>query len=108
MSDDDRIRLTSAIRDHNNVQLAYRRLDGSTSLHLVAPIDIRHGNTPATEAHEYLWAFCYAESRAEMHRCEGILTVRVMDTAFEPAELLSNWPVERWPLPSKWQVARRW
>src|SRR5689334_1627685 len=103
-----RDRLTSAIQLHCDIQLAYRRRDGSTSVHIVAPIDVREGDTKATETQEYLWAFCYAENQAEMHKCERILSVRVMETKFDPTKLLDAWPVDRWPLPSQWRVARSW
>lgn len=108
MTDGDRAELERAIRERRKVQLAYRRRNGSTSLHIVAPVDIRFGETEGTKSAEYLWAHCYAEGESEMHRCDGIISVRVMDECFDAAELLREWPQRRWPLPEQWSVSRSW
>lgn len=104
----DRSVLEQAIRGHLRVQLAYQRIDGSVSLHVVAPVDIRFGETEATRGTEYLWAHCYAENVAEMHRCDRIISARILEESFDPAELVRNWPQHKWPLPVEWAVVRSW
>ena len=107
MTPEQRVKLIEAIQTCREVQLGYERRDGSRSLHVVAPMDLRMGDTPTTEETEYLWAFCLAESEAEMHLCERILAVRLLGV-FEPRDILAIWPSERWPLPQHWCIARDW
>ena len=67
--------IVEAIRSRSRIQLGYERLDGSRSLHIVAPVDLRRGDRPSTAEVEYLWAYCFAENKAETHNCDRVLTV---------------------------------
>lgn len=101
-------RLIDAIRRHCVVRLGYSRQgDGVLSLHYVAPVDIRPGETPRTAATLYLWAYCFDESEAEMHLIERVLSATITEQVFEPADVLGRWP-KKWPLPTSWVVTRDW
>jgi predicted DNA-binding transcriptional regulator YafY len=97
--------IIDAIQRKRKVQLGYQRRDGSPSLHVVAPIDLQLGDTEATATTEYLWAYCFAEEKAEMHRMNRVLTVRIIDERFDLEEILAKWPTN-WPLPKSWRVPR--
>lgn len=107
MTPEQRTTVVEAIQLHQKLQLGYRRTDGSLSLHTVAPVDIQPGDRPSTSEKEYLWAFCYAENKAELHLCERILSARILDERFSVNELLDMWPRE-WTLPEVWRVPRSW
>ena len=101
--------LVRAIQHCEVVRLGYsRQADGILSLHRVAPIDIRPGETPRTRQKTYLWAFCLEEGRVEMHLLDRILSVSPTDSTYEPAPILEYWPTDRWPLPEEWVVPRDW
>jgi len=98
--------LITAIRSERRVRLSYRRQsDEVVSLHEVAPIDIRTGWSAKTSHTLYLWAFCFAEEKAEMHLLSRIIAVTVLPQNFSPSEVLRDWP---WPLPEAWTVEREW
>jgi hypothetical protein len=84
-----------------------RQRDGIVSLHRVAPIDIRPGETAKTGDRLYLWAYCYDEAIPEMHILERVRTAKSTGEAFDPTSILDNWP-EKWPLPDSWRVSRKW
>jgi predicted DNA-binding transcriptional regulator YafY len=107
LKSDFRTKLIQAIQGRNKLQLGYRRRDGTMSLHIVAPIDLQLGVTADTQTTEYLWAYCFAEGRAEARVCDGILTVRVLDERFDADAVKSAWP-STWPLPPRWRVDRDW
>lgn len=107
MNEELRARLVRAIRDRRKLQIGYRRRDGTTSLHVVAPVDLQLGVTPDTHHIEYLWAFCFAEQRAEARVCDNILTIRVLDEPFDAPSVLAAWS-STWPLPDRWRVERDW
>lgn len=107
MTPEQRVAVVGAIRSHRKLQLGYRRRDGSLSLHTVAPVDLQMGNRAGTESTEYLWAYCFAEEKAELHACERILSVRALGESFEPADVLGRWP-DRWTLPNDWAIDRIW
>lgn len=101
-------RLVRAIRGQERVRLVYaRQRDEVVSIHEVAPIDIRPGDTPRTAATLYVWAWCFAESKPETHLLARIQ--RVLDTAdtFDAAAMLKAW-IDHWPLPDGWKVERSW
>jgi predicted DNA-binding transcriptional regulator YafY len=101
-------RLIAAIRNAEKVRLVYvRQRDEIVSIHDVAPVDIRHGDTPRTASTLYVWAWCFAEDKPETHFLDRIQ--RVLDTGdtFEPSEVVARW-VDHWPLPDGWEVDRSW
>ena len=102
-----RTNLVKAIQTNSTLQLLYRRGDGTESLHVVAPIDLRLGETQVTAKLEYLWAYCFAEHEAEMHRLDRVLNARVLDEHFDVREVLDLWP-DKWPLPKGWTIPRNW
>jgi predicted DNA-binding transcriptional regulator YafY len=100
--------LTKAIVSSRLVRLGYsRKADDVVSLHHVAPIDVRPGDTPATETTWYLWAYCVEESKLERHLVDRIVTATLEDEAFDPRDVLRRWP-SGWPLPYEWVVPREW
>ena len=108
MTPEQRNQVLLAIEGHWKLQLGYERADGSRSLHVVAPLDLRLGDRPSTTTNEYLWAFCFAESKAETHLTDRILSARILDDVFDVAEVLAAWPVGTWPLPDSWNIPREW
>jgi hypothetical protein len=56
----------------------------------------------------YVWAWCYAEDRLEMHLLDRVMKVVPLDELFDPAEIGHRWPVEKWPIPESWNVPRDW
>jgi predicted DNA-binding transcriptional regulator YafY len=99
--------LIRAIRLRHRIRLVYtRQADEVTTLHEVAPLDIRPGDTRRTQDVLYLLAWCYAEARPEMHLVRRIDRVVELEPEFELAEILKNWPTEKWPIPDDWVVSR--
>jgi predicted DNA-binding transcriptional regulator YafY len=100
--------LTEAIVSSRLVRLGYsRKADGVVSLHHVAPVDIRRGDTAATEDTWYLWAYCVEEARLERHLVDRIVSATGDDQSFDPRDVLRRWP-EGWPLPDEWVIPRQW
>jgi len=98
-----------AIQEKKRVRLAYeRQADGVTSVHEVAPFDVRPGETARTSKVGYLWAWCYSEARPEMHILHRIRKVVPLSDGFDPSDLLSRWPKDKWPPPSTWVIPREW
>jgi predicted DNA-binding transcriptional regulator YafY len=101
--------LVSAIQKCEVVRLGYaRQADGILTLHRVAPLDIRPGETPRTRQKTYLWAYCFEEGRGEMHLLDRILSVTGTEDQFDPGRILQRWPRDRWPVPAAWVVPRTW
>ena len=101
--------LTTGITSRRIVRLGYsRQRDGVLSLHHVAPIDIRPGDTPRTSATWYLWAYCFEEQRLEMHLLDRVRSANLTGGLFDPAEILAKWPAPDWPRPEAWIVPRSW
>lgn len=100
--------LVEAIRSAKRVRLIYRRkYDEVTSVHEIAPVDIRRGPRETTGDTPYLWAWCFAEDKLETHFLDRIERVIVLDEIFDPAQILGRWP-EQWPRPDEWVVPREW
>lgn len=97
-----------AIQEAQVVRLAYNRLDGITTIHEVAPIDISPGETARTQRTLYLMAWCLVEDQPEMHILDQVVSAVSVGRSFRPSEFLSRWPTERWPLPVEWHVSRLW
>lgn len=101
--------LTAGLTGRHVGRLAYsRQRDGILSLHHVAPIDIRAGDTPRTSETWYLWAYCYEEQCLEMHLMDRVRSAVLMERCSEPAEILRRWPEPEWPRPEVWVVPRNW
>jgi predicted DNA-binding transcriptional regulator YafY len=101
--------LVSAIQESSRVRLVYRRqADGVTSIHEVAPIDISPGWTERIRNQIYLWAWCFAENKAEMHLLDRIVKLQRLNRPFDPTTLLAQWRSTAWPLPDEWTVPRQW
>lgn len=101
--------MIDAIKSRRVVRLAYaRQADGVLSLHYVAPVDVRPGDSPRMASTMYLWAYCIDEKRIEMHLLDRVRAVQLTDGSFDPDAILRAWPVERWPIPATWTVERRW
>jgi predicted DNA-binding transcriptional regulator YafY len=101
--------LVRAIAERRRVRLAYRRQkDAVISVHEVAPIDLRPGDTLRTANTVYLWAWCFAEDRLELHILARVLRAQLLDAVFDPEPLLSRWPEDIWPRFEEWVVPRDW
>lgn len=97
-----------AIQDRRVLRLGYAHVtDNVLSLHRVAPIDIRPGETRKTAHLTYLWAFCFEENRLEMHRMDGVRTVALTEDHFSPTLILARWPSD-WRRPAEWVISRSW
>jgi predicted DNA-binding transcriptional regulator YafY len=107
MADEDAVqKLTLAITEHRRVRLTYsRQADEVTSIHEVAPIDIRGGDTPRTKQTFYLWAWCFAEDKLERHLLDRIVRVDGLQATFDPGAIYRRWP-EGWPMPDTWNIPR--
>lgn len=101
--------LVRAVTEATTVRLVYanKKKAGLTSMHEVAPIDVRLGDTRDTEGELYLWAWCYAENKPETHLVSRIIRAFATDTPFDGHSILKAW-VDHWPLPPDWTVPRQW
>ena len=98
--------LVGAITRSETVRLVYaRQSDEVVSIHDIAPVDIRPGETPKTSSTLYIWAWCFAEDKPETHLLDRIHRVLATGETFELSAILARWP-EDWPLPDKWAVPR--
>ena len=82
--------------------------DEVTSIHEVAPLDVRAGWTERTDHLLYVWAWCYAEDKAEMHLLDRVEAVVGVAKSFDPQVVLAEWTRTAWPLPDEWEVSRDW
>lgn len=101
--------LVQAVIGAETVRLVYSNLKkaGVVSMHDVAPIDVRPGDTPRTSSTLYLWAWCFAEDKPETHLVSRIRRVSPTGNTFDGPEILDLW-VAHWPLPEGWKVPRTW
>lgn len=101
--------LVRAVIGKATLRLVYSNLKkkGIVSVHDVAPIDVRPGDTPATAKTLYLWAWCFAEGKPETHTLTRIRRATRTGDTFDGGRILSQW-VEQWPLPDRWVVPRSW
>ena len=101
--------MSLAIASRVRLRLAYRRAkDDVTSVHEIAPIDIRFGDRPTTHGKRYLWAWCFATNELEMHAIDRVVRAIPLATTFDPSEILARWPRRRWPIPYDWEIPRDW
>jgi hypothetical protein len=101
--------LAGAIQTRQIVRLAYRRKEDEViTLHEVAPLDIRRGDSSSTALVQYLWTWCYAQERAEIHLLGRIVRATTLTMTFDPDDILGQWPTWKWPLPSEWSIPRDW
>lgn len=104
----DSMEVANHIRNKRRMRVAYRRQsDEMTGIHNLAPLDVRAGDSRRTQRTLYLWAWCYSCGRAEMLLISRIDAVTTLDESFDPAEVMSRWPRDRWPL-AEWTVSRDW
>lgn len=100
--------IAQAIAEAATVRLVYKhRNDETVSIHEIAPIDLRPGDTDRTARIFYLWAWCLAEDKLESHIASRILKVIPTGQSFDAAEILARW-AESGPLPDRWVVPRTW
>jgi predicted DNA-binding transcriptional regulator YafY len=101
--------LVLAIAERRRVRLVYQRqADEVTTIHEVAPMDLRPGDTQRTAHTVYLWAWCFAEDRLELHLMSRVKRADLLDGFFDPAPLLARWPEDIWPRFPTWNVPRDW
>jgi hypothetical protein len=70
---------------------------------LVAPLDIKPGETPATQDKDYLWVHSYETNGTRRLRLDRVMKVDATEETFDPAELMKRWKEE-----PEWNVAREW
>jgi hypothetical protein len=101
--------LVRAIQTRSIVRLGYDRIyrGAVSTLHEVAPIDIRFGESPRTATTRYLLAYCFDQERPEMHLLSNCRAVSTTDRQFSPHDVRARWP-DRWPMPDQWFVQREW
>jgi predicted DNA-binding transcriptional regulator YafY len=100
--------IADAIQARRRLRLVYqRKADDVVSVHEVAPVDVRPGDTPRTANTTYVWAWCFAEDKLERHLLDRVLKAQKLEDGFDPEEILRRWP-EGWPRPITWAVPRDW
>lgn len=100
--------ITTAIDNREILRIGYSHLHGGPlSLHRIAPVDVRPGDSAKTSRTLYLWAFCYDRNQPETHLLTGIRTLTETSETFDPLLVLRMWP-DRWPLPPTWAIPRDW
>jgi predicted DNA-binding transcriptional regulator YafY len=92
-----------AIQNKRKCYVRYRPVpDEPVQSYYVAPLDIKPGNSAATKANDYLWAYSYEHESLVSLRLDRIIGVELSEESFDPAEVLT---------PGKepeWNVAREW
>jgi predicted DNA-binding transcriptional regulator YafY len=95
-----------AIDNRRVVRLGYERsYDGVISLHFVAPIDMRGGDSRKTADNVYIWAYCFDEAKPETHLVDRVRSISATNRTFDPWQVFQAWP-DDWPLPHDWVVPR--
>jgi hypothetical protein len=98
-------RLKDAIRQRRKCYVRYRsRPEASIETYHVAPLDIKPGETPATNDKDYLWIHSYEHDRTISLRLDRVLGVELSEGTFDPQALMADW---KDPSP-EWNVAREW
>ncbi len=99
----DRVR--EAIRQKRKLYVRYRAdPKGPFATFQVAPLDIKPGRTPATQANDYLWVHSYEHGHVLSMRLGQVLGVELSEETFEPADVMAGWK-ERSP---QWNIPRDW
>jgi hypothetical protein len=97
-------RVKEAIREKRKCYVRYKRdPEKPVEKYLVAPLDIKPGETPTTQANDYLWVHSYETKGTRRLRLDRVMKVDATEETFDPAELMAGWKKE-----PEWNVARDW
>ena len=97
-------RVQDAIREKRKCYVRYKRdPDAPVDKYLVAPLDIKPGETPATQDKDYLWVHSYETNGTRRLRLDRVMKIDATEETFDPAELMKGWKKE-----PEWNVAREW
>jgi len=98
-------RVKDAIREKRKCYVRYKRdPEKPVEKYLVAPLDIKPGETPATQANDYVWVHSYETGGTRRLRLDRVMKVDVTGETFDPAELMKDWKdkVPEWNVPREW------
>jgi hypothetical protein len=94
-----------AIRDRLKCYVRYKpTLESPVRTYYAAPLDIKPGETPATQASDYLWVHSYEHDSTLSLRLNRVMGVELSEEHFDPAELMAEWEDEE----QDWNVSREW
>ena len=94
-----------AIRNKLKCYVRYKPAPESpVRTYYVAPLDIKPGETPATQASDYLWVHSYEHDSTLSLRLDRVMGVEPSGEHFDPAGLMEAWEDEE----VEWNVAREW
>lgn len=97
-------RVQDAIRGRRKCYVRYKRdLEKPVEKYMVAPLDIKPGETPATQNLDYLWVHSYETNGTRGLRLDRVMKVDVTEETFDPAEVMAGW--KKTP---EWNLAREW
>lgn len=98
-------RAQDAIREKRKCYVRYKRdPEKPVEKYLVAPLDIKPGDTPATQDKDYLWVHSYETGGTRRLRLDQVMKVDLTGETFDPAELMAGWKDKQ----PEWNVAREW
>ncbi len=94
-----------AIQNKRKCYVRYKRdPEKPVEKYLVAPLDIKPGETPATQSNDYLWVHSYETGGTRRLRLDRVMKVDVTEETFDPAEVMVDWKNKE----PEWNVAREW
>jgi len=98
-------RVKDAIQNKRKCYVRYKRdPEKPVEKYLVAPLDIKPGETPATQSNDYLWVHSYETGGTRRLRLDRVMKVDVTEETFDPAEVMASWKDKE----PEWNVAREW
>ncbi|MEJ2210793.1 MAG: WYL domain-containing protein [Anaerolineae bacterium] len=98
-------RARQAIRQKRKLYVRYQSSpDEDPKTFLVAPLDIKPGATPATQARDYLWVYHYEAGRVMSLLLKRVLSAEISEETFDPAEIVARWDEQD----QDWNVPRDW
>ncbi len=98
-------RVKEAIRQKRKCYVRYRPdPESPIETYHIAPLDIKPGRTPATQANDYLWVHSYEHGGTISLRMGRVLGVELSEETFEPQELMADWTDQE----PTWNVPREW
>jgi len=98
-------RVKDAIREKRKCYVRYKRdPEKPVEKYLVAPLDIKPGETPATQTSDYLWVHSYETKGTRRLRLDRVMRVNVTEETFDPAKVMAGWKDKetQWNLPREW------
>ena len=98
-------RVREAIQQKRKLYVRYQSgPDEDPRTFLVAPLDIKPGATPATQARDYLWVYHYEAGRVMSLLLKRVLSAEISEETFDPAQIMAKWgeQEEEWNVPRDW------